>query len=207
MGSANIDSDDFYEILGVRKDASQDELKKAYRKLALRWHPDKNPDDVETAQKNFKVISEAYEVLSDKNRRRDYDRYGKNGPVATRSPTGTPSRRSQAFAFRNPFDLFNDFFDHQQDIFSQQQQQQDIFGSFGFEDLGGPRSWSQYQSQSQSPISGNATSVSTTTTIINGKRETTTTTMKVEGGKRVVTVEKNGKVVSRKVDGVETVNS
>lgn len=60
---------DYYAILGVSRDASQDELKKAYRKKAIRWHPDKNPDNLEEANEKFKDISEAYEVLSDSQKR------------------------------------------------------------------------------------------------------------------------------------------
>ncbi|KAJ2371442.1 hypothetical protein H4S02_009555, partial [Coemansia sp. RSA 2611] len=57
---------DYYAILGVSKTASEDELKKAYRKLALKWHPDRHADDKQDAEVKFKNISEAYEVLSDK---------------------------------------------------------------------------------------------------------------------------------------------
>lgn len=66
---------DYYSTLGISKGASQDEIKKAYRKLALKYHPDKNPGDKE-AEKSFKKISEAYEVLSDDQKRRMYDQYG-----------------------------------------------------------------------------------------------------------------------------------
>ena len=66
---------DYYDILGVSKDASASELKKAYRKLAIKFHPDKNPDDHE-AEEKFKELGEAYEALSDEDKRAAYDRYG-----------------------------------------------------------------------------------------------------------------------------------
>ena len=64
------DENDFYKILGIKKDATDAEIKKAYRKLALKWHPDKNPNNREEAEEKFKKINEAYSVLSDKNKRR-----------------------------------------------------------------------------------------------------------------------------------------
>ncbi|KAI9104942.1 hypothetical protein DFS34DRAFT_221968 [Phlyctochytrium arcticum] len=70
---------DYYAILGVKKDADEDALKKAYRKMALKWHPDRNPDNKEAADKKFKEISEAYEVLSDKQKRTIYDQFGEEG--------------------------------------------------------------------------------------------------------------------------------
>ncbi|KAI9501616.1 hypothetical protein BX070DRAFT_236505 [Coemansia spiralis] len=70
---------DYYGILGVSKDANEEELKKAYRKLALKWHPDRHKDDKETAEKKFKDISEAYEALSDKQKRQIYDQFGEEG--------------------------------------------------------------------------------------------------------------------------------
>ena len=69
---------DYYEVLGVSKSASDDEIKKAYRKLAIKYHPDKNPGD-KTAEEKFKEATEAYEVLSDKQKRARYDQFGHAG--------------------------------------------------------------------------------------------------------------------------------
>jgi DnaJ-class molecular chaperone with C-terminal Zn finger domain len=85
---------EYYQILGVEKTASADEIKKAYRKLALKYHPDKNPGDKQ-AEEKFKEISEAYAVLSDPEKRQQYDTFGS---------TGFKQRYSQEDIFRN-FDL------------------------------------------------------------------------------------------------------
>ena len=69
---------DYYKILGINKDADENEIKKAYRKLAIKYHPDKNLGNKE-AEEKFKEINEAYEVLSDKDKRSKYDMYGKEG--------------------------------------------------------------------------------------------------------------------------------
>jgi len=69
-------SKDYYETLGVSKTASDDEINKAYRALAIKYHPDKNPDDSEAATKKFKECAEAYEVLSDAQKRQRYDQLG-----------------------------------------------------------------------------------------------------------------------------------
>ena len=66
---------DFYEVLGISKGADASEIKKAYRKAAIKYHPDKNPGDKE-AEENFKLAAEAYEVLSDPQKKAKYDQYG-----------------------------------------------------------------------------------------------------------------------------------
>src|SRR5512142_2384217 len=69
---------DYYEVLGVNRDASEDDLKKAYRKLAMKWHPDRNPDNPK-AEEHFKEAKEAYEVLCDPQKRAAYDQFGHAG--------------------------------------------------------------------------------------------------------------------------------
>ena len=69
---------DYYEILGVSKSSSEDEIKKAYRKMAVKYHPDKNPDNKE-AEDKFKEAAEAYEVLSNSQKKSQYDRFGHAG--------------------------------------------------------------------------------------------------------------------------------
>lgn len=93
---------DYYEVLGVPKDASQADLKKAYRKLAVQFHPDKNPDDP-SAEEKFKEIGEAYDVLSDDQKRAAYDRYGH---AAFSQGTAGPS----SGGFHDPFDIFREVF-------------------------------------------------------------------------------------------------
>lgn len=106
---------DYYEILGVGKTASLDDIKKSYRKLAMQYHPDKNPGD-KVSEEKFKEIAEAYSVLSDDQKRANYDRYGHEG------------LRGMG---QQGFDDINDIFSH----FS------DIFQGFGFGDsFGGGRS-------------------------------------------------------------------
>lgn len=91
---------DYYEILGVGKSASKDEIKKAYRKLALQYHPDRNPDD-KSAEEKFKEAAEAYEVLSSDDKRAKYDRFGHDGLRGGQDYHG----------FSNAEDIFSHFSD------------------------------------------------------------------------------------------------
>lgn len=93
-------SKDFYETLGVSKDSSQSDIKKAYRKLALKYHPDKNQGDKE-AEDKFKEISSAYEVLSDENKRAKYDRFGHEAYTQSGGGGGGGG---------DPFDIFSQVF-------------------------------------------------------------------------------------------------
>ena len=67
---------DYYEVLGVTKHDNPEQIKKAFKKLAIKWHPDKNPDNKEYAKQKFRDIAEAYEILSDAKKRAEFDNYG-----------------------------------------------------------------------------------------------------------------------------------
>lgn len=81
---------DYYEVLGVNKNATDEELKKAYRKLAKKYHPDANPDNPKEAETKFKEVNEAYENLSDPQKRRMYDQFGHDGPQGFGGSSGGP---------------------------------------------------------------------------------------------------------------------
>ena len=104
--------DDYYELLGVEKTATPEEMKKAYRKKAVQFHPDKNPGNKE-AEEMFKKVSHAYEVLSDADKRAAYDRYGaaafEGGGGVPRGPGGMQG----GGGFHDPFDIFREVFGQQ----------------------------------------------------------------------------------------------
>jgi molecular chaperone DnaJ len=126
---------DYYDILGVSKSASQDEIKKAYRKQALEWHPDRHKDNKEAAEKRFKDINEAYQVLSDSQKRSAYDQFGhaafspggmpgagfgraggpftqtgRYGPFTYTYTTTGGASPFAGFDFGDPFEIFSQFF-------------------------------------------------------------------------------------------------
>ncbi|MCJ7805342.1 DnaJ domain-containing protein [Patescibacteria group bacterium] len=123
---------DYYDILGVTKNASAEELKKAYRKQALEWHPDRHKDEKEVAEKRFKEINEAYQVLSDSQKRSAYDQFGHQaftpgGGFAGANPFAQSGRAGPftytyttygggqdspfaGFDFGDPFEIFEQFF-------------------------------------------------------------------------------------------------
>lgn len=145
----------YYKILCVQETATGDDIKKAYRQLALKWHPDKNPNNKEEAEKKFKQISEAYEVLSDGKsliasacvliqfclaftvkKRRKYDKYGAEGARSYNSYSdmngfdASDDIFSNFFHFRDPQDVFKEFFAATNGF--------NIFGNMGGFGNGGP---------------------------------------------------------------------
>jgi len=175
---------DPYAVLGVAKDASAEEIKKAYKKLSLKWHPDKCPGNKEEANAKFLEIGEAYAILSDQESRRAHDR----------ERSGPPPRSSQRFSERSAFDLFDQMFadmqSHHDEVFrhagSVRDRIRDPFSMFGNDDFFGPSFGSfsssggfSSSSSSMSFSSGarSGKSVSTSTFIdASGKRRTTRTT-------------------------------
>uniref|UniRef100_A0A8C5U2D1 DnaJ heat shock protein family (Hsp40) member B2 n=1 Tax=Malurus cyaneus samueli TaxID=2593467 RepID=A0A8C5U2D1_9PASS len=205
---------DYYEALGVSRNATADDIKKAYRKAALKWHPDKNPDNKEYAEQRFKEIAEAYEVLSDKQKRDVYDRYGKDGLMGaagsggSRASAGAPEF---TFTFRSAHDVFREFFGGR-----------DPFAEFfdevlPFSELRGPGPRHHGGSHFFSPFPGSSDfftssfssgadaglgfrSVSTSTTFVNGRRITTKRI--IENGQERVEVEEDGELKSIHINGV-----
>lgn len=125
---------DYYAILGIGRGASQDDIRKAYRKAALRWHPDKNQERKEEAEEKFKEIAEAYDVLSDPGKKSIYDQYGEEGLKGGPSPEQGPGQqeRSPGFTYQfngDPNDIFARFF---KDSFNRSSS----FGESPFEGMG-----------------------------------------------------------------------
>src|SRR5216117_711024 len=96
---------DYYQVLGVERNASEDEIKKAYRKLAIKYHPDKNPGD-KAAEEQFKELGEAYEALSDPQKRAAYNQYGH----AAFDPRARGAGGSRGGGFHDPFEIFREVF-------------------------------------------------------------------------------------------------
>ena len=179
---------DYYEILGVPKDADEKAIKKAYRKLAFKWHPDKNPDNKKEAEEKFKEVNEAYSVLSDPDKRRQYD-------------MGGFDFGSFGFDDFDPMKIFKSFFNQHKGNKKGNGHfgfDDDFFGDddFGFgEDFG---DFGNFEKMEFSNFGGmgqsQGKSVKTTTQIINGKKvtKTETTTIDSKGNKKTVVREETG---------------
>lgn len=100
---------DYYEVLGVQRYASCADIKKAYHKVALKWHPDKNPENKEEAERKFKEVAEAYEVLSNDEKRDIYDKYGKEG-LNGEGGNDIDDSFDYDFTFPKPNDVFKEIF-------------------------------------------------------------------------------------------------
>lgn len=100
-------STNYYDVLGVSKDASDSDIKKAYRKLAMKYHPDRNPDD-KVAEEKFKELGQAYEVLSDEDKRSAYDRMGHH--AFEQGGMGNPGGGQGGGGFHDPMDIFAQMF-------------------------------------------------------------------------------------------------
>lgn len=124
-------NDDYYALLEITKDASEDDIKKAYKKMALKWHPDRNPNNVEQATEMFKNISEAYEVLNNPEKRKVYDQFGKNGLANANGPNGGGFSNEDA-----------------QSIFEQMMRGMGPFGGMGF------NIFQQHQPRDEGPRKG-----------------------------------------------------
>uniref|UniRef100_A0A915PH31 J domain-containing protein n=1 Tax=Setaria digitata TaxID=48799 RepID=A0A915PH31_9BILA len=117
----------FYSVLGVPRNADSAAIRKAYRKLALQWHPDKNPNNNEVAEQKFKRITQAYEVLSDPKKRNCYDRSRWTGLQRQNKQSHNVFHRR----FQSPFDIFQEFFGYK-DMFDDFMMDGKHFSSFLF---------------------------------------------------------------------------
>lgn len=140
---------DYYEVLGISRDASETDIKKAFRKLSMKWHPDKNPNNKEEAKERFAEVANAYEVLKDPKKRKQYDQ----GGPGSFDDSDTYFNRHRGEDFQ---DMFKGFFE-------ENLSGDDFFKGFA-EDFFGGRMGDMFE--------GAGVSVSTSTKIINGRRMT-----------------------------------
>ena len=193
------DKKDYYEILGVKKDATEQEIKKAYRKLAVRWHPDKNPDNKEEAEERFKEISEAYSVLSDPKKRQEYDYGGATFDFSGFDFSDAHDIFKNFFGGKDPFGMFDDdddFF-HNDPFFNKK-------GGFGMN--------MEKMFENDGDFGGFGESTQTVSQTINGKTVTKTITTKrgkdgkvekkvketVNGKTTTYYLDENGKKIDKK---------
>uniref|UniRef100_A0A7S4P6X8 J domain-containing protein n=1 Tax=Guillardia theta TaxID=55529 RepID=A0A7S4P6X8_GUITH len=185
-GGSQEDEKDYYKVLGVSRDCTADEVRKAYRKLALKLHPDKNPNNREEAERKFKLLSEAYDVLSDPNKRKMYDTYGASGLSGDAEGFGDFNFRSaedifaEVFGSRNPFEIFEQAFGGS--MFGSRGRNSGSGGFFddffGMSGMGGG-SFSSFTSTSSGGFGG--VSISTSTVIRNGQKVTKTVKKYADG--------------------------
>eukprot|EP00924_Labyrinthula_sp_SR-Ha-C_P014511 maker-scaffold_34-snap-gene-0.3-mRNA-1 protein AED:0.01 eAED:0.01 QI:93/1/1/1/0.5/0.33/3/393/258 len=191
------DPNDLYNILEIPRDADELQIKKAYRKLAMKYHPDKNKDSQEEAAENFKRVAEAFEILSDTEKREYYDKYGRKGTNSTsyRSP-------DQGFNFSRAAEIFENFFGGDPFLstgfgFANSVGTADLFSSFGdgaagsgapsfgFDSFGHTFGMGNFPEMHQV----NNISTSSSSFISNGVSKSTTTVTEIVNGERVTRTE------------------
>ncbi|XP_005053042.1 PREDICTED: dnaJ homolog subfamily B member 8 [Ficedula albicollis] len=209
---------DYYKVLGLQEDASQDDIKKSYHKLALKWHPDKNPKNKEEAEKRFKEIVEAYEILSNPQKRSLYDksveesRFRREGAAAGYdffcSHHGFP-HQEEVFGgtfpftciFLNPFDVRING-ENRQSAYGRGGRPRESFAQWNsFCPSGHPTSF--FAENTAGPYG--VRTVITTTEVINGK--TITTRKIIEDGQETKEVEEDGQLKSVIINGRDYLNS
>ncbi|XP_074008637.1 dnaJ homolog subfamily B member 8 [Numenius arquata] len=215
---------DYYKVLGLQRSASQDDVKKSYHKLALKWHPDKNPSNKEEAEKKFKAVAEAYEVLSDPQKRLLYDMSVKETRFdrGRRATGGHNNSFDSPYAFHDPREIFEevsersdpftydfwDPFNYDENWYgtSERKRSSDLFSDFmeSFVTLFSPRkqSTSSFPEGTAGPRS--VRSELTTTEVVNGKKITTRKI--IENGQERTEVRENGKLKSVSVNGRDLLN-
>ncbi|XP_054243585.1 dnaJ homolog subfamily B member 8 [Indicator indicator] len=190
---------DYYAVLGLNRSASQDDVKKSYHQLALKWHPDKNPSNKLNAEKKFKEIAEAYTILSDPQKRLDYDRSVQESPASF-------------YVFHEVFDgmevrvhFFYDHFANMQNLYWRRERSSqlppDFMEPFTPWNLFSPSE--QFASSFAEDISGSydVRSVSTSTEEINGKKITIQKI--IENGQERMELEEDGQLRSATVNGID----
>ena len=202
----NGEDKDLYGILGVSKTATQKEIKKAYKRQAMKWHPDKNPNNVDEATQKFQEIGEAYEILSDENSRANYDRFGYDGLKN--------SFRNSNFKFHDPFSMFESFFDddsffanfgHDKDSKTGRKRSHghsmfDEFFKFG--DVGGGGNTQTFSFSSGFGGGGASfSSMSESTMFVNGKKIRKVS--KTQNGKKIEETYENDELVEKIIDGTK----
>ncbi|XP_062356394.1 dnaJ homolog subfamily B member 8 [Cinclus cinclus] len=209
---------DYYKVLGLEEDASQDDIKKSYHKLALKWHPDKNPKNKEEAEKKFKEIVEAYEVLSDPRKRSLYDKsVEESRALRERAAAGYDfsgsyhgfPHQEEVFGgmypltciFLNPFDIRIDG-ENWQSAYGRGGRVREPFVQWNsFCPSGHPTSF--FAENTAGPYG--VRTVITTTEVINGK--TITTRKIIEDGQETKEVEEDGQLKSVIINGRDYLNS
>ena len=168
----------YYKVLEIPNNSSKDDVRKAYKKMAVKWHPDKNIDNKELAEKKFKEISEAYEILMDDNKR--------NNINFNNFQQGSMPRN-----FSDPFDIFNQLFkDHN---INNIRSANNVF-SFNFNNI--PNNNINININRFNNPNIFSKSESTKTTFVNGKKRVEKTSQ-INNGKKTVIIEEDGKIISK----------